>query len=87
MNPARIPRDIEKRLASLERTNGELLERLAALEEHFLWVQVENHSICNWMAQRLVAISEWVMVTGAQAESTMSACKYVVCEDPEKRRK
>ncbi len=82
MNPARIPRDVEKRLASLERTNGELLERLAALEEHFLRVQVENHSIRNWMAQRLVAISERVMVTGAQAESTMSAC-----EDPEKRRK
>ena len=39
------------------------------------------------MAQRLVAISKRVMVTGAQAESTMSACKYAACEDPEKRRK
>src|SRR6266567_9341428 len=67
--------------------NGELLEQLVALEEHFLWVQVENHSIRNWMAQRLIAISERVMVTRAQAESTMSACKYAACEDPEKRRK
>src|SRR6266567_1164543 len=67
--------------------NGELLEQLVALEEHFLWVQVENHSIRNWMAQRLVAISERVMVTRAQAESTMSACKYAACKDPEKRRK
>jgi len=78
---------MQEKLASLERTDGDLLERLANLEEHFLWVQIENQSIRNWYAQRLAAIAERVRDTEAQAESTMAACKYATCEDPERRRK
>ena len=87
MDPPGIPADVKEKLAILERTDGELLERLANLEEHFVRVQIENQSIRNWYAQRLAAMAERLRVTEAQAVRTMSACQYAACEDPEKRRK